>query len=264
METGLKGKKALITGGASGIGKGISLALSEEGVHLVIASRNPDPLVIEELKARNIKCYAISVDVSNEENVIRMIKQAQEILGDIDIYINNAAWTWHQPVTRINSDAFYNTINTNLAACIWACREVSKIMIKKSAGNILIIGSTSRCFPSYNEAVYRITKMGLYMYMQNLAIELAPYGIRVNMITPGHFKTKLTGNINKEIEEKLKDIIPLRRFGETIEIGYASVMLLSDKLSGYTTGSDIIIDGGLHLRPLNFYTIEEIKQLNIY
>lgn len=263
MESGLRGKRALITGGASGIGKGISTALAKEGVDLVIASRNPSQKVINKLKENGIKCFGISADVSKEEEVIGMVNQAKIILNGIDIFINNAAWIWHQPVTKITTDAFYNTINTNLAACIWACREVSKLMIKRNRGNILIVGSTSRCFPCYSETVYRISKMGLYMYMQNLAIELAPHGIRVNMVTPGHFETRMTGNISGKFKDKLKEIIPLGRFGETIEIGYAAVMLISDKLSGYTTGSDIIIDGGLSLRPISFSNFEEIKRLNL-
>ena len=263
METGLKGKKALITGGASGIGKGIAMALAEEGVNLAIASRNPDDKVIEELKSKGINVCQIKADVSDEKQVIRMVDTAISELGDLDMYVNNAAWTWHQPVTKITSESWYNTINTNLSSCIWACREASKHMISEGKGSILIIGSTARCFPCYQEAAYRISKMGLYMFMQNLSIELAPHGIRVNMVTPGHFKTRMTGNISQEIESKLKEIIPLGRFGKPIEIGYAALMLLSDKLSGYTTGSDIVIDGGLKLRPISFSTREEIKSLNI-
>ncbi|MDO8685143.1 MAG: SDR family oxidoreductase, partial [Clostridiales bacterium] len=117
--------------------------------------------------------------------------------------------------------------------------------------------------PAYMETSYHISKIGLRKYMQNLAIEMAPYGIRVNMVTPGHFKTRMTGNIPETIENKLKEVIPAHRFGNTIEVGYAAALLLSDRLSGYTYGADLVIDGGLTLRPLLFYSEDEIEKLNL-
>lgn len=263
MDTGLKGKTALITGGSSGIGKGIALALAEEGVHLAIASRNPDPTAVEEIQAKGGKCVRIAADVSQEAQVVSMVEQAIAELGHLDCYVNNAAWTWHQPVTKIDSESWYKTLDTNLSACVWACREVCPHMVERCRGSIVIIGSTARFNPSYRETAYRISKMGLRMYMQNLAIEMAPYGIRVNMVTPGHFKTRLTSNTPEDIEEKLRQLIPAHRFGEPTKVGYAVAMLLSERLSGYTYGADLVIDGGLALRPLPFLSEEELYELNL-
>ena len=263
METGLQGKNALITGGSSGIGKGISKVLASEGVNIAIASRNPDINTIEEIKEMGVSAYAISADVSCEAQVVNMVNKSKDMLGSIDFYINNAAWTWHQPITKIDSESWYKTINTNLSACIWACREVSKSMIENAGGSIVIIGSTVRFNPVYLEASYRISKMGLYMYMQTLAIEMAPFGIRVNMVTPGHYKTRMTGEISDDNEKCLKRIIPAHRFGKPDEIGNAVAFLLSDKLSGYTFGSDVVVDGGLSLNPLNKKNDKELKKLNL-
>lgn len=263
METELRGKKALITGGASGIGLGIATVLAEEGVDLAIASRNPDAAVIEELKQKAIRCVAIQADVSQEPQVEAMVAKAISELGHLDFYINNAAWTWHQPITKIDSESWYKTINTNLSACVWACREVCRHMIARGGGSIVIIGSTARLTTSYREAAYRISKTALHILMENLAIEMAPYGIRVNMVTPGHFLTRLTGNVPPEIERKMLELIPAHRFGKTTEIGYAVAMLLSDRLSGYTTGADLVIDGGLTLNPLPLYSEEEIRNMNL-
>ncbi len=263
METGLRGKTALLTGGASGIGRGIALVLAEEGVELAIASRSPDPAVIAEIASAGVRCFPIHADVSEESNVIRMVDEAIHRLGHLDFYVNNAAWTWHQPFTKITSEAWFSSLNTNLSACMWACREVGKHMIARRSGNIVIIGSTVRFFPSYKETSYRVTKMGLRMLMQNLAIEYAPYGIRVNMVTPGHYVTRMTGGISPEIEQKmLEEMIPLHRFGEVREIGSAVAFLLSDRLSGYTVGGDLVIDGGLTLHPLGLYSQEEIYDFN--
>lgn len=263
MDLQLKGKTALVTGGSSGIGKGIALALAEEGVNLAIASRNPDLEALEEIRSKGVEVVRIAVDVSKEEEVIRMVNEAISALGDLDFYINNAAWTWHQPITKMDSEAWYKTLNTNLSSAMWATREVSKYMIPRKRGDIIIIGSTSRFFPAYQETSYRISKMGLRMLMQNLAIELAPHGIRVNMVTPGHYKTRMTGGIPEEIEDKLKQVIPIHRFGDPMEVGYAVAFLLSDKLSGYTVGGDLVIDGGLTLHPLTFITQDEIHDMNL-
>lgn len=263
MDTGLKGKNALITGGSSGIGLGIATVLAGEGVNLAIASRNPDPQAIDKLSKTGIKCVSIKADVSREADVISMVAEAVRELGHLDIYINNAAWTWHQPITKIDTEAWNKTIDTNLSSCIWACREVCRHMIGRRSGNILIISSTSRMTIAYEEATYRISKTGLKTFMQNLAIEMAPYGIRTNMITPGHFKTRMTGSIPAEIEDKLKKVIPIHRFGNPLEVGNAAALLISDRLSGYTCGADLVIDGGLSLHPLTFMSEEEIYELNL-
>lgn len=263
MELGLRGKTALITGGASGIGRGIAQVLAAEGVHLAIASRHPAPAVIDALRATGVHCVAIPTDVSQEAQVVAMVEQAIAALDHLDFYINNAAWTWHQPITQIDAAAWSNTINTNLAACVWACREVAKQMIARRQGSIVIIGSTARFTVAYREALYRMSKVGLHSYMQNLALEMAPYGIRVNMVTPGHFKTRMTGNIPAAVEEQLRGLIPAHRFGQPVEVGNAVALLLSDRVSGYTYGADLVIDGGLSLQPLPLFAADEIYNLNL-
>ena len=262
METGLRGKTALVTGGASGIGRGIALVLAEEGVNLAVASRNPDPAVIAEIEAKGVQCVRIAADVSREEEVGRMVAEAIERLGRLDFYVNNAAWTWHKPITQIDAESWYKTLDTNLSAAVWAARDVCRHMIARRSGSIVIIGSTVRFFPSYRETAYRVSKMGLKMLMQNLAIEMAPYGIRVNMVTPGHYQTRMTGGVSPDVEKMMLDIIPAHRFGEVTEIGNAVAFLLSDRLSGYTIGADIVIDGGLTLHPLGIYSREEIERFN--
>jgi glucose 1-dehydrogenase len=263
LDSGLAGKTCLITGGSTGIGLGIARALAQEGVHLAVASRNPDAEGMKELETLSRgHAIAIKADVSSEDGAVGMVKEAIERLGRIDLFINNSARAWHQPITKITSEAFYNTINTNLTSCVWAAREISKHMIARRSGGILIVNSTVRYVPAYRESSYRISKMGLKMLMETLSIELAPFGIRVNLLTPGHYPTRLTSGIPPQIEEKLKAQIPLRRFGNPDECGPAAVLLLSDRLSGYTTGTDITIDGGLALRPLPLITDDEIMKLN--
>jgi len=263
VETGLSGKTALITGGASGIGLGIAKALASEGVNLAIAGLDPDPDAIAQLRALGVKVESMDLDVRREELVVDMVKRAISAFDRIDLYVNNAAWTWHQPVTRLDTESLMNTLRTNLFACIWACREISVHMIARESGAILIIGSTAMLTPLYKESAYRISKASLMYYAEILALELAPYKIRVNTILPGFHLTKLAATgMGEEAFQKIIAEIPLRRPGTVEEIGNQAVVLLSDKLSGYTTGSSIIIDGGLHLRPLPFYSDEDLLALN--
>jgi NAD(P)-dependent dehydrogenase (short-subunit alcohol dehydrogenase family) len=261
VDTGLRGKKGLITGGSTGIGLGIAKTLAKEGASLVLAGLDPAPEAVEELRQSG-SCAFLKIDVSEERSVCDMVQRAIDMLGGLDLFINNAAGAWHQSVTQITSEAFSKTLSINLAACVWAGREVARYMIPKRSGSVLIVGSTVRFCPSYTEASYRISKMGLKMYMETLAIELAPFGIRVNMLTPGHFSTKLTAGLSLQKETTLRSNIPLRRFGQPAEIGPTAAFLLSDLLSPYTTGAEFVVDGGLSLRPLPMLSEDEILGLN--
>ncbi len=209
LDSGLAGKTCLITGGSTGIGLGIARALAREGVHLAVASRNPESAGITELSQLSSgHAIVIKADVSSEGGAVGMVNEAVERLGHIDLFVNNSVQAWHQPITKITSEAFYNTINTNLTSCVWAGREISKHMIAQRSGSILIVNSTVRYAPAYRESSYRISKMGLKMLTETLAIELAPFGIRANLLTPGHYPTRLTSGIAPHIEEKLKAQIP--------------------------------------------------------
>ena len=266
MNTGLKDKKALITGGGTGIGKAIALALANEGVHVAIANRGSYPKTIKEIASIGVKVLGISADVSKEKDVKKMIKEAIGGLGGLDLYINNVAAHRDEPVTKITTEGWLNSINTNLSACVWSCRDIAKHFISQGHGSILIIASVAlyNCIPK--EASYRISKSGLKPYMEILALELAPFGIRVNMISPGLFITRMTKNI-KAINRENKSFvstIPLRRTGSLDnDIGPAAILLLSDKLSAYITGSELIVDGGFHiLSSPKIYTDEELRKMN--
>ena len=271
MDSGLKGKTALITGGSSGIGLGIARTLAQEGVNLAIASRNPKPEAVKELSDLGIKVVLVKADVSKEDQVINMVDTAIAEIGHLDMYINNAAWTWHEPITKLTTENWMNTINTNLSGCVWACREVSKHMISRKQGSILIIGSTATFNPLYQETSYRVSKTGLKVFMEVLAVELILHGIRVNMIIPGGFDTRMVRENNffsarterGKVDDMLMSEVPIHRLGFPEEVGPTAALLLSDKLSGYTVGETVVIDGGVKLRPLPFYTDDEIKKMNL-
>jgi len=112
MNSQLKGKKALVTGGGSGIGRAISLALAREGVDVAIASRNPDAETASQIEALGVRAAQLSVDVSDEQQVVAMVRQAIDKLGGLGLHVNNAAAAWHQPVTKLTAEAWSGTIKT--------------------------------------------------------------------------------------------------------------------------------------------------------
>ncbi|MEX2307963.1 MAG: SDR family oxidoreductase [Pirellulales bacterium] len=263
MNSQLQNKTAIVTGGTSGIGLAIAKTLVGEGVEVAVVSRNPDIEALKELsRCSGGRVVSIAADVSREEEVVRMIADVIHEFGRLDLYVNNAAQARHQAVTRIDTKTYRAILDTNLSACLWACREAGKHMIAAGTGSILVVGSTSMYTPGPTETVYRITKYGLKSLVQSLAVEFAPHGIRVNLLVPGHFRTRLTEGIPAAIEKQLQQNIPLRRFGNTSDCGNAAVFLLSDALSNYTTGAELVLDGGLSLRPLYFGTDDELKRLN--
>lgn len=263
LDPKLSGKRALITGGATGIGLGIAKMLAKEGVRLAIASRHPEPSGLGCLRACSGDVVAIAVDVSTEEGVVRMFKEAADGLGGLDIFINNAAMTRNEPVTRITTDAFEQVFRTNTLAAVLGCREAARRFIAQKSGCILVVGSTSRMTPSYGDLSYRLSKTGLKALVEQMALELAPHNIRTNLLTPGHFPTRLTSGLTGAAADKLRGEIPLRRFGDPMEeLGAAALLLLSDHLSAYTTGAELVVDGGLTLRPTNFWSDDELLALN--
>ena len=115
MDTQLKGKKGLITGGSSGIGQAIAEALADEGVDVAVASRRPDSQVVDELKAKGVNAYGIQADVSDRESVRQMVAESVAKLGGLDLYVNNAARAIHQPVTQIEAVRTTSTLSNWLA-----------------------------------------------------------------------------------------------------------------------------------------------------
>ena len=266
LETGLAGKKALITGGGVGIGLAIALHLADEGVHVAIANRSEYPEAIDDLTSRGVQAVGIQANVSEEAEIVRMVEEAYAALGGLDLYVNNVAAHWDQAALKVDAESWQNSLATNLSACAYGCREVGRYFIDQQSGSIVIIGSTATNTLYPGEIAYRVTKTALVPYMEGLAAEMAPHGVRVNMVTPGLFMTRMTQGLDFEeesLKQKVLGEIPLRRPGDAYrELAPAAVLLLSDQLSGYTTGANFLVDGGISLRVLPWRSDEELRAMN--
>jgi NAD(P)-dependent dehydrogenase (short-subunit alcohol dehydrogenase family) len=267
MDLGLRGKTALVTGGGRGIGRGIALALAREGVHVAIAGRNPEPATVAQIEGLGVRALKVRTDVSREREVIAMVRKTMDAFGHIDLFVSNAGSHWHEPVTAITTASWQRTISTNLSACMWACREITPQMIERRQGSILIVSSTIQYNPAYKESAYRVSKVGLKAYAETLALELASFGIRVNVLSPGIFPTKLAANLKTALKDAvlgpaLLGAIPLGRLGDPDECGPLAAFLLSDLASSYITGVDVVVDGGFRLRPLVLVSRDEVLSMN--
>ncbi|MFN8620745.1 MAG: SDR family oxidoreductase [Chloroflexota bacterium] len=262
MDTGLAGAKALVTGGGSGIGRAIALALAREGADVVIAGRRPRPEVVAELRDLGVHAEGLEVDVSREDAVVRMVADAAAHLGGLDRYVNVAAGAWHEPLTHLTTHAWERTLATNLSGCVWGCREAARRFRDAGGGAILVIGSTATVSAQPRETAYRASKAALKAHVEVAAVELAPFGIRVNLLTPGATDTAFVPPASAAQRERAMREVPLRREAQPDELAPAALLLLSDRLGGYITGADLIVDGGLRLRPIFHGTDDDLRALS--
>jgi len=243
IDPDLTGKRAIVAGGASGIGRAIAHALASEGAAVVVVDHasviDPSGLL------------AITVELGEEKASVAGVAEAVKLLGGLDLLVYTAAQAHHEPALELTPAAWAATLASNISGCVWTCREAARRMIAAGAGSILVVGSTSLYTPAAGEAAYRASKAALKAYAETLAVELALHGIRVNVLTPGAFRTPLTAHMTPDQRANLLREVPLEREGTTDELCATALLLLSDKLSPYTTGAEFVVDGGLRLRALS-------------
>lgn len=273
MNLDLAGKTVLITGGERGIGKAIALAFAEEKADLAIADRKPaedGPPTAEEIQSKyDVRTLSILADVRAEADVIRMVQTTVDAYGKIDVFVNVAGVLGYEPVTKITLEEWNRILETNLTGAVMCCREVCRHMVANRSGAIVIISSTIQFSPAYREAAYRASKTGLQVFAETVALEMAPFGIRVNTVSPGiiyseHWSKDTLGPALKDpvLGPQLLQNIPLGRVGKPEDIGDAVVFVASNRCP-YLTGANLVVDGGFSLRPLVLVSQEEIQRMNL-
>ena len=262
MDLQLHGLRAIVTGGASGIAKAIALGLASEGATITILDRADPEVTLAAARGRGATAHGRLVDLADRPAAEIAARQAVDTMGGLDLLVNAAATTRHEEITRLTPEGWQLSLDTNLAACAWICKEAARTFVAQRSGVILVIGSTVIHNPAYRELSYRVSKVGLRAVVETLAIELAPHGVRVNMLTPGAVSTSLVANVSSDVRARTVREIPLRREAAPEELVPTALLLLSDQLSRYTTGTEVLVDGGLHLRPLPTLDDAELAALN--
>lgn len=244
----LEGKTALVTGGAQGIGKVVAGYLAAAGANIAI-------LDLQEEKAQQtatelateygIKTAAFAVDVTNETQVAKTIQVAALQLGELDLLFNNAGIVLHKPALDVTAQEWTKVIDVNLNGVFIVAQAFARYLVSNNRkGSIVNTASMSANIVNYPQpqASYNTSKAGVVHMTKSLAVEWAPYGIRVNCISPGYIFTELTCHVNQEWQDYWVEQTPFRRMGKPEELAGAVIYLLSNAAS-FTSGSELIIDG---------------------
>jgi len=247
----LDGKKAIITGGGTGIGFEIASKFLAEGADVLIAGRTEKKLLDarEKLSSDRGRVLCCPADIAKEPDVKNMFRAALDGWGRVDILINNAgAMRMNKPLTDTTLEEWNSVIHTNINGTFMCSREAAGIMKKQKTGKIINISSMSGYIANkyFHPGSYEVSKSALSMLTKVFALELAEYKIAVNAIAPGYYDTQPNRDFfsgNAELSSKVLDLIPRGKLGSIEELGHLAAYLSSDAVA-YLTGQTIIIDGG--------------------
>lgn len=244
----LEGRVAIITGGGTGIGRGIALEFAKAGADVVVGSRTLSNLekVANEVRALGRRSLAVPVDITKKAQVDNLVQRVMDEFGSIDILVNNAGAIFRASLLEHSEQDWDRVVDTDLKGYYLCSRAVGKRMVEQKRGNIINISSARGIAAAPGRASYSVSKAAVLMLTRVLALELVGYNIRVNCIAPGWVKTE----INKvqwsdpKTYKEITDPIPMARWAEPGEMASVALFLASDA-SSYITGQTIVVDGGL-------------------
>lgn len=248
----LQGKKAFITGGAQGIGEAVAIGYAQAGADVAIVDMNLElaQAVVEKLRALGSNAIAVKCDVTDPDDVRNMMQAVLKAYGEINIAVNNAGIVTHKGVfyeaENMPFEAWKSVIDVNLHGAFLTAQAAGKAMIEqKKGGSIINTASMSAHMVNYPQKYtnYNTSKGAVWMMTRCLALEWAPYKVRVNSVSPGYVNTPLAQYAIKEQYDFWCESTPLKRLCEPEELVGMYIYLASDAAS-YTTGADMAVDGG--------------------
>lgn len=245
---GIEGKIGLVTGGSRGIGRAIAISLAHEGANVAVnyVRNRPAALsAVEEIRGFGTRADAFQADTSKPDEVQSMVDAVVETFGRVDILVNNAGVLKRTPFLEITEDEWDQIVNVNLKGYFSVSRRIAKLMIEQGGGCIVNVSSIFQDFAAPNLTHYSVAKAGVAMLTKQMALELAPFKIRVNAVAPGLIETDLNRAdiANPAFRERRLTRIPLREVGKPQDVTGAVLFLVSDE-ARFVTGSTIFIDGG--------------------
>jgi gluconate 5-dehydrogenase len=243
----LSGKVAIVTGTSRGLGQYFARALAKAGADLVITSRELSRLTEfkQEIESLGRKALAVQLDVLSQSDIEDMVQAAIKEYGKIDILVNNAGLNIRNPSVKFSSQDWDTVLDTNLKGSFFCAQAVAKEMIKQNYGRIINIGSCTCVFGMEGIAPYTASRGGILSMTRSLAVEWGRFGITVNVLAPGWFKTAQNAVLyeNKDWVNYITERIPINRPGQPNDLD-GTVVFLASEASAYITGQIILVDGG--------------------
>jgi len=244
----LTGQTAIVTGTSRGLGQYFARALAKAGADLVLTSRKRETLAAfaAEIEAMGRRAVCLELDVRDQASITRMVANAEAAVGQIHILVNNAGCNIRKPALDVTWDDWNQILETNLRGTFFVSQAVARGMIAKGYGRIVNIGSVTSVFGYAGLAPYGASRGGVRQLTMSLADDWGKFGVTVNCLAPGWFRTEQNKVLyeNKEWVEYLNDRIPLKRPGQPQDLDGAVVFLASEA-SRYVTGQTLLVDGGI-------------------
>jgi 3-oxoacyl-[acyl-carrier protein] reductase len=248
MPYSLQNRVAIVTGSSRGIGRGIAERFAAEGARVVVNGRSAETIepVAEALRSGGGQVIGVAADVGSAADVARMFETTVNTFGGVDVLVNNAAWASPTAHFLDMDEAHWDTvIRTNLKSVYLCCWHAARLMVdQRRPGSIINISSFAAARSHRQMAAYDASKGGMEAFTRAIAIDLAPFGIRVNVVGPGAIHTEEYEAAGEEGRRRRGQTVPLGRVGYPADIAGAVAFMASDDAS-YITGQSLYVDGGM-------------------
>ncbi len=244
----LSDRVAVVTGGGTGLGKGMATGLAQAGALVVLASRRQSVVdqAAEEIRARGGNAVGMAMDVTRVKELPGLFETVLKRYGGLDILVNNAGTNRRSPALEYSEEDWDTVLDLNLKSVFFCSQAAGRIMKERGGGKIVNTASLASTYTSVNQGAYAPSKGGIKQLTQHLALELAPYRINVNAIGPGWYRTPLNDDLFRDEgwARGVAAMIPWGRTG-TPEDLMGAVIFLASRASDYVTGQIIYVDGGM-------------------
>ena len=243
----LQNRVAIVTGGASGIGKTISLNLAKQGAIVVInyhRSEDKALALVKEIEKLGSKALAVQANISNFDDTKKLIDACINTFGKLDILVNNAGVTEDKLILRMKEEDFDKVLDTNLKGAWMISKHAAKYLLKSPYGKVINISSVTGLTGNIGQTNYSASKAGLIGFTKSLAREFASRSVTVNAVCPGFIETDMTSKLDQSFIEAYLTTIPLKRLGKPEDVANLVSFLASDQ-ANYITGQVLVVDGGM-------------------